>query len=66
MGLTGEGNILIDSKHKALVIPRDYLLPGNKVETDMGLVSVKTGMANWDYIEILSGLTEKTIIYKPK
>jgi RND family efflux transporter MFP subunit len=66
MGLTGEGNILIDSKHKALVIPRDYLLPGNKVETDKGLVSVKTGMANWDYIEILSGLTEKTIIYKPK
>lgn len=66
MGLTGEGNIMIHSKHKALVIPRDYLLPGNKVETDKGLVSVKTGMANWDYIEILSGITEKTIIYKPK
>lgn len=66
MGLTGEGNILIDSKHKALVIPRDYLLPGNKVETDHGLVTVKTGMANWDYIEILSGITENTIIYKPK
>jgi RND family efflux transporter MFP subunit len=66
MGLTGEANILIDSKHKALVIPRDYLLPGNKVETDKGLVSVKTGMANWDYIEILSGITEKTLIYKPK
>lgn len=66
MGLTGEANILIDSKHKALVIPRDFLLPGNKVETDKGLVLVKTGMANWDYIEILSGITEKTIIYKPK
>ena len=66
MGLTGEGNILINSKHKALVIPRDYLLPGNKVETETGFVTVKTGMANWDYIEILSGITEKTIIYKPK
>jgi len=66
MGLTGEGNILINSKHKALVIPRDYLLPGNKVETNKGLVSVKTGMANWDYIEILSGLAEQAIIYKPK
>jgi RND family efflux transporter MFP subunit len=66
MGLTGEGNILIDSKHKALVIPRDYLLPGNKVQTENGLVIVKTGMTNWDYVEILSGISEKTIIYKPK
>jgi HlyD family secretion protein len=66
MGLTGEGNILIDSKHKVLVIPRDYLLPGNKVETENGFVTVKTGLANWDFIEVLSGITEKTIIYKPK
>jgi RND family efflux transporter MFP subunit len=66
MGLTGEGNILVDSKHKVLVIPRSYLLPGNKVETDNGIITVKTGMANWDYIEIISGITENTRIYKPK
>ncbi len=66
MGLTGEGNILVDSKHKVLVIPRSYLQPGNKVETDNGLITIKTGIANWDYIEIISGINENTIIYKPK
>jgi HlyD family secretion protein len=66
MGLTGEGNIVLHTKQKALVIPRDYLLPGNKVETEKGLVSVTIGLANWDVIEILSGITENTLIYKPQ
>ena len=66
MGLTGEGNIVIDEKKNAMVIPRDYLLPGNKVETENGKVSVKTGLSNWNYIEILSGINENTVIYKPE
>ena len=65
MGLTGEGNIVLNEKKKALVIPREYLLPGNKVETENGIVSVKTGLSNWSYIEIISGITEQTTIYKP-
>ena len=65
MGLTGEGNIVLNEKKKALVIPREYLLPGNKVDTENGIVSVKTGLSNWSYIEIISGITEQTTIYKP-
>jgi hypothetical protein len=66
MGLTGEGNIVIQEKKKTLVIPRAYLQDGNKVETDDGLVVVKTGLSNWEFIEILSGIDEKTKIYKPE
>jgi len=66
MGLTGEGNIVINEKKKALVIPKDYLLPGNLVETENGIVKVKTGLSNWDFVEILSGIDQNTIIYKPK
>ena len=66
MGLTGEGNIVINEKGSALVIPREYLQPGNKVETEKGTVTVKTGLSNWSYIEILSGLSENQVIYKPK
>jgi multidrug efflux pump subunit AcrA (membrane-fusion protein) len=66
MGLTGEGNIVINEKKKALVIPKDYLLPGNQVETENGIVKVKTGLSNWDFVEILSGINQNTIIYKPK
>ncbi len=66
MGLTGEGNIIVDEKKAALVIPRSYLQAGNMVETDKGLVKVITGMSNWDDIEIVSGITKETRIYKPK
>jgi HlyD family secretion protein len=66
MGLTGEGNIVISEKKKALVIPREYLLPGNKVETENGMVKVKTGLSNWSFIEIVSGLDENTVILKPE
>lgn len=66
MGLTGEGNIVINEKKKALVIPREYLLPGNKVETENGMVKVKTGLSNWSFIEIVSGLDENTVILKPE
>lgn len=66
MGLTGEGNIVINEKKKALVIPREFLQSGNKVETEDGMIKVKTGLSNWSYIEILSGVNESTLIYKPK
>ncbi len=66
MGLTGEGNIIINEKKSALVIPREYLQGGNKVETDKGLQQIKTGLSNWSYIEVLDGIDEHTLIYKPK
>ena len=64
MGLSGEGNIVINEKKKALVIPREYLMSGSYVHTEAGKVKVKTGLSDWDFVEILSGINESTILYK--
>jgi hypothetical protein len=66
MGLTGEANIVIHEKKSALVIPREYLIAGNKVETESGIVRVETGLSNWSYVEILKGLKEGMVILKPE
>jgi len=63
-GLSGEANIIIAKKEKVLTIPKSYLLDDNKVKTDEGFVTVKTGLQNMDYIEILSGISKDTYIYK--
>ncbi len=62
-GLSGEANIIIAKKEKVLTIPKSYLLDDNKVKTDEGYVTVKTGLQNMDYIEILSGISKDTYIY---
>lgn len=64
MGLTGEANIVVYQKEKALVIPREYLFNG-KVRTQQGEIEVKTGLASMSHIEITSGLDERTRIFKP-
>ncbi len=64
-GLSGEANIIIDKKEKVLTIPKVYLIDNTKVKTNEGLVTIKTGLQNMDYIEILSGISKDTYIYKP-
>ncbi|EDP70431.1 hypothetical protein FBALC1_06728 [Flavobacteriales bacterium ALC-1] len=63
-GLSGEANIIIAKKDSVLTIPKAYLVDNNKVKTDEGLVTIKTGLQNMDYIEILSGINKETYIYK--
>lgn len=65
MGMTGEANIVVNAHLKSLVIPTEYLLPGNKVLTENGKKKVRTGLKNWSYVEILGGINEKTKILKP-
>ena len=65
-GLSGEANIVISKKANVLTIPIAYLTSDNKVKTDDGLVFVKTGLQNMDYVEILSGISKETYIYKPE
>ena len=65
-GLSGEGNIVIGIHENVLTIPLDYLIDDDKVKTDNGILSVETGLRNMDVVEIKSGITEKTILYKPK
>ncbi len=52
-----EANIIIQSKSKALLIPRIYLLNDSTVVKSNGeKVTVKTGLKDYEKIEILSGI----------
>ncbi|MBT8264572.1 MAG: efflux transporter periplasmic adaptor subunit, partial [Muriicola sp.] len=64
-GLSGEGNIIIDHKEEALVIPKEYLIDENKVETENGIVTITIGLQNLDQVEVISGIDATTYILKP-
>ncbi len=65
-GLSGEANIIISNKENALTIPKEYLIKDNTVKTDDGLITITTGLQNMEFIEITSGISENTSIYKPE
>jgi len=65
-GLSGEANIIIAKKDTVLTIPKAYLIDDHWVNTDEGLTSIEIGLQNMEYIEVLSGLTKDTPIYKPE
>ena len=65
-GLSGEANIIINKRNQVLTIPLDYLIETDKVKTDDGIITIKTGLQNMDFVEIISGIDEKTILYKAK
>ncbi|WP_296381543.1 HlyD family efflux transporter periplasmic adaptor subunit [Winogradskyella sp.] len=65
-GLSGEANIIISKKNNILTIPKAYINNDNKVKTDEGLVTIITGLQNMEYIEVISGITKDTYIYKPE
>ena len=58
-----EANIITIEKKNALVIPRNYLVYGNK-ETlkSKKIIHVKTGIVSTDWVEILGGIDEKDIL----
>jgi HlyD family secretion protein len=64
-GLSGEANILVNKKEKALIIPSEYLLRGNKVLTKKGEMQVTTGIKNMRFVEILSGLDTTDVLLNP-
>jgi HlyD family secretion protein len=63
-GLSGEGNIVISKRKNVLAIPIDFLMENDKVKTDEGLISIKTGLRNMDFVEVISGISENTLLYK--
>lgn len=64
--LTLEANIIIQSKPGALTIPRAFLLRNNSVITAMGdTLRLKLGLMDYEKVEVLEGLDEKTEIIKP-
>ncbi len=63
-GLSGEANIIVSKKENTLTIPKEYIIESTKVMTAKGLVTIKTGIQNMEFVEVLSGIDEKTLIYK--
>jgi HlyD family secretion protein len=64
--LTCEANIVIQQKQNAITIPRNYLLDGDFVMLEKEKkVKVKTGLKDYQKVEILGGITTNDFIFKP-
>ncbi|QEC70034.1 HlyD family efflux transporter periplasmic adaptor subunit [Panacibacter ginsenosidivorans] len=64
--LTTEANIVIQTKQKALTIPRNYLIDDSLVLTGNNEKrKVVTGLKDYQKVEILSGLSATDYILKP-
>lgn len=64
-GLSGEANIIVSKKENVLTIPKSYVIHSDKVKTKDGLVTITKGLENLEYVEVISGVTKDTYIYKP-
>ncbi|MBK7958074.1 MAG: efflux RND transporter periplasmic adaptor subunit [Bacteroidetes bacterium] len=64
--ITFEANILLNAKEKALLIPRNYIENDSFVTKANGdRVAVRTGLRDYQKIEILSGISERDELIKP-
>lgn len=64
--LTTEANIIIQAKKNALTIPREYLDEGGYVLRGKDeRVPVKTGLKDYQKVEIVEGLSKEDVIVKP-
>jgi multidrug efflux pump subunit AcrA (membrane-fusion protein) len=70
IGTQLEANIIIGEKQNALLIPRNYLGYGNKVQlkNSDSVKTIQTGIISTEWVEVVGGLTEQDIIVplKPK
>lgn len=64
-GLSGEANVIILERENTMIIPKSYLIDGNKVKTDSGILEVEKGIETTEFVEVLSGIESNTWIYKP-
>jgi multidrug resistance efflux pump len=63
-----QANIVTNRKEQALLIPRIYVLPGDRVVvkrgSNMDTVGIKTGIVSDEWVEVISGLNEHDKIEK--
>ena len=65
--LTAEANIIIQIKKNTITIPKSYLMEGKYVLVNKDEKrEVKTGLSDYQKVEILSGLSAEETIYKPQ
>lgn len=66
-GTQVQANIILENKDNVLVIPRKYLDFGNRVLVKSeGAVEVETGFISNEWVEILSGINENSVIQAEK
>ncbi len=64
--LSVEANIVINTKEKALTIPRNYLIGDSVVLVNQNEKRrVTIGLRDYQKVEILNGLSASDVIYKP-
>lgn len=65
-GMSIESNIIVAEKKNVLVIPREYLKPGNtvKVKGKDTPVKIVTGAEDLGFIEVVSGISESDLLEK--
>ncbi len=64
--LTLEANIIIQTKPKALTVPRSFVTTEGYVKTAKGdSIKVETGLKDFRIIEIVSGINPETELVKP-
>lgn len=62
-----EANIILHTKEKALLIPRNYLLNDSTVVNKEGNpIRIRTGIKDFSRVEIISGLSTSDELIKPK
>jgi HlyD family secretion protein len=65
--LSAEANIIIQTRKNVITIPRNYLQNGDSIQVSKKEKrKVKTGLSDYQKIEILEGLKADEMIYKPK
>lgn len=65
--LTVEANIVVQTKKQALVIPKAYVSAGDSVELNTNQKrKISIGDADFEYVEVLSGLKKSETILKPE
>lgn len=58
-----QANIVINEMQNLLVIPKNYLDYGNKVNVkDKGQITIETGFVSTEWVEVKSGIDENTTI----
>ena len=68
-GLTAEANIIVQSKPKAIVVPKVYLAGQDSLWIEKNgtkqKIAVKKGVENFEWVEISTGLENNTKVLKP-
>jgi len=66
-GMSVEANIIISEKKNVLVIPREFLVEGTKVKKkgSKELITIKKGVSDLEFVEILEGVDETMEIEMP-